>query len=316
MNNNDENNVAMQEVILQLRSEVLGLRASMESARQESLNEMRAMHEAYARELTKVQEEASGARTPAGVRLAEPRMASVPRGMKPPNPEYYDGSLDAINLNRWINQLDDYLNFYGHGGSSNDAARMAAFYLKSHAATWWTQFNGMAKAMITWDQLKMELKARFYPIDHERQVLSKLEKLTQRGPVAKYIEAFEALRSQLSDIADATIKRYFVNGLRADLRVKAVEFLLDRPDTTLGDMYQRLTAIGEVIWESRTRGLGSSKPAPMDLSALHAKSHENQDAKPGDRTMRKSAPRDMSKIQCYKCQKFGHFKRNCTSSGF
>ena len=110
---------------------------------------------------------------------------------KPPKPDYYDGRLDAVFLNQWLSQMEEYLSFYKYTKVGNEPVRVAAFYLSSHARTWWSQLTIEQKNM-NWSEFKMHLKARFYPIDHERQVLSRLEKLKQRGAVAKYIEAFES----------------------------------------------------------------------------------------------------------------------------
>jgi hypothetical protein len=226
-------------------------------------------------------------------------------GPKPPKPDYYDGRTDAIVLNRWINQVDDYLMFYNYSDMSVEPARIASFYLSAHARTWWSAIPENQKANLTWLTFKELLRARFYPIDHERQVLSRLEKLKQRGPVSRYIESFEALRAQLV-IGQNTEIRYFINGLRADLKVKAVEFLLDKPDGQLPEIYQRMTAIGEVLWESRMTMRDSNA---MDLSAVSKQSSSRRPpakVKTADR-------RDKSHVVCFRCNQKGHYRNECKS---
>jgi hypothetical protein len=233
---------------------------------------------------------------------AEP--AKSPKGPKPPKPSYYDGSTDAIALNRWLNQMEDYLAFYQYPDGSFEPAKVASFYLSSHARTWWSQMNPNQKATLTWWDFVGQLKARFYPIDHERQVLSRIEKLRQRGPVAKFIEAFESLRAQVS-LSDSTVKRYFINGLRSDLKVKAVEYLLDNPECHLSHLYQRMTAIGEVLWESR---MIMRDPNAMDLSAISKQTNRKPVA-----NAKKRVGRDKSQIVCYGCNRKGHYRNECPS---
>lgn len=238
--------------------------------------------------------------------IAEVRRLNSRHGPKPPKPDYYDGRTDAVVLNRWINQVDDYLAFYQYSELSEEPAKIASFYLSSHARTWWSAMPEDQKAYLTWSAFKDLLKARFYPIDHERQVLSRLEKLKQRGPVSRYIESFESLRAQLT-IGEHTEMRYFINGLRADLKVKAVEFLLDNPNGQLSALYQRMTAIGEVLWESR---ITMKDPNAMDLSALSRQPSSRKPVKPSPRT---KAPnrRDKSHITCFNCNQRGHYRNEC-----
>jgi hypothetical protein len=230
------------------------------------------------------------------------------RGPKPPNPDYYDGRVDAVVLHQWMNQMEDYIGYFQYSPASTEPVQLASFYLSMHARTWWSQLDHNLKRNMTWEQFKAQLKARFFPIDHERQVISRLERLTQRGPVSKYIEAFESLRMQLSGISDITIQRYFINGLRNDLKVKAVEFLLDHPSSHLSELYQRVTAIGEVIWETR---IIQRDPHAMDLSPIFKMSNRTERTK----IKTKNVKRDKSNITCYKCQRKGHYRNECPSKG-
>jgi hypothetical protein len=243
--------------------------------------------------------------------IAEVRKLSSARsepgryGPKPPKPDYYDGRTDAVVLNRWLNQVDDYLAFYQYPALSDEPAKIASFYLSAHARTWWSSMPESQKADLTWNAFKTLLRSRFYPIDHERQVLSRIEKLKQRGPVSRYIESFESLRAQLT-IGEQTEMRYFINGLRADLKVKAVEFLLDNPSGQLAELYQRMTAIGEVLWESR---MTLRDPNAMDLSAV---SKQSSSRKPAPKA-KAAGRRDKSHIVCYQCNQKGHYRNECKS---
>jgi len=231
----------------------------------------------------------------AAIKLQSAAAADPTKGPKPPKPSYYDGTTDAVALNRWLNQMEDYLAFDG----SLEPAKVASFYLSNHARTWWSQLDPNQKASLTWWDFVGLLKSRFYPIDHERQVLSRLEKLKQRGPVAKFIEAFESLRAQLN-LSDSTVKRYFINGLRSDLKVKAVEYLLDKPECHLSHLYQRMTAIGEVLWESR---MIMRDPNAMDLSAISKQTNRKPVV-----NAKKRAGKDKSQIVCYGCNRKGHYR--------
>jgi hypothetical protein len=243
-------------------------------------------------------------------------------GPKPPKPEYYKGKRDAVEINSWIDQIKRYSDFYNLNRAQT--ADLAVFYLSGPARDWWTNLDNGSKYDVLEDFEKFSelLKTSFYPIDHERKVMDQIEKLTQRGSVAKYVERFEHLRTQVSGVGDEMWKRYFVKNLTYSVKMEAIKFNLDHPKATLPELYLRVTAIGDAIWSHR-----SSKDDPMDLSHIDMKKTNGKpyagqgqkDSKPSARSSsgesrypKTQYPRETR--TCYKCGQAGHLKRNCRST--
>ena len=227
--------------------------------------------------------------------------------VKPPNPEYYKGRRDAVEIDSWLDQIKRYGNHFGMTGS--EIANLAVFYLSGLGRDWWTNLDVELKEinLSSWDLFCTAVKDAFYPVDHQRRIMDALEKLQQRGSVASYVERFEHLRTQIHGVSIDLWKRYFVKGLSSSLRIEAIKFNLDHPNASLGQLYQRLSAIGDAVWSQR-----NYKDDMMDLSYVDFKKNNGKSYRGSQRKDKKI--QDTKDYKCFKCGKSGHFKRDCKST--
>lgn len=223
---------------------------------------------------------------------------------KPPHPDAYKGERDAVRINTWIDQLRAYGEFYKLEGVVQ--VEMAVFYLSGTARDWWANMDvGLKASLTSWDAFCHALKGSFYPIDHERRIMDQIERLRQVGPVHRYVERFELLRTQVAGVSDAMWARYFVNGLSPSVRIEAIRYQMDNPHAPLPELYRRLTAIGDALWRAQATG---PRDDPMELSAM-----VTTKAKDKFRAKAKAAFGRVSsrEVTCYGCGEKGHIKREC-----
>ncbi|MBA0670075.1 hypothetical protein Goklo_028979 [Gossypium klotzschianum] len=66
----------------------------------------------------------------------------------------------------------------------------------------------------TLEKFQRELKKQFYPQYAEREALAKLHRLTQQGNVWEYVQTFNELMLQISDLSEKEAIHWFEDGLK------------------------------------------------------------------------------------------------------
>ncbi|XP_058005398.1 uncharacterized protein LOC131181367 [Hevea brasiliensis] len=152
------------------------------------------------------------------------------------NDERVDGNLASIKMQippfhgkdnpdvylEWERQVE--LIFECHHYSEEKKVKLAAVEFKEYAIVWWDQLlsrrrrNGQ-RTVETWDEMKGILRNRFVPPYYHRELLQRLQKLTQgTKSVEEYYKAMEIalIRADVEEDREATMVR-FLNGLNPEI---------------------------------------------------------------------------------------------------
>lgn len=132
---------------------------------------------------------------------------------------YYSVSLTGEELLDWLEAIDnqfDYKEVQEEKRVSYVKAR-----LKGSTLVWWNMMQDDMvivgkKKMVSWDRMKIKLRAQFLPTNYEIQIYQKLQNLKQRDLiVSAYTEEFNklSLRERRQEEEIERVERY-LNGLR------------------------------------------------------------------------------------------------------
>jgi hypothetical protein len=135
------------------------------------------------------------------------------------------------------------------------------------------------------------------PMDKMRLSLTRMT--TNKVNGHKLNEYNQQFLSQLNDLASLTVEQVlsflYVQGLTGEVR-KEVEAKMDWKAESYGAIMDHASQV-----HSRLRGTHVVKetvgPSPMELGAVGVE--------------RQQQGKDLSKVQCYHCKGFGHYKANC-----
>ena len=205
----------------------------------------------------------------------------------------------------------------------------AASRFRDNAAVWWQHLQqlilrGLRQSIDNWDTFQAAMLAEFQPMDNIKTARDKLADLSQRTSVATYASCLRDLAIQIPDLSPGDLLHKFNRGLKPNIR-REVEL---RDPTTLDEaikLAERVDTIDYSMHRSSRRppafhrpSTGYNGPVPMELGAMEYSSQARRTSNgPGPRYNKQTsfgAPerrRDMTKVQCYNCQGYGHFARDC-----
>lgn len=159
---------------------------------------------------------------------------------------------------------------------------MAASYLDKMALQYW---RSKSSDITDIEEFCKVIRDRFYPTDYIYTIRDKLDELRQKTSVRDYSEKFETLLLQLpvEEYHENDMRDLYTRHLKPEVR-KLV--LVANPDSLQGtiELAQR---IDKIVYETR-------------------KSVPRSDAMQVD-----AVAKSTSKIRCYRCNQFGHFRRDC-----
>lgn len=165
----------------------------------------------------------------------------------------------------------------------------------------------------TWKELKEGLMKFFAPPDNERMVFEKLRYLNQgKLSVSDYVENFTYLTMQLPGLREQDAINFFLSGLRQDIRQMIESNTMNLTDIST----MKLAAIRQ----ERILNPKPARPHPRDDGATALTTSEDYHRRGRGRGSYRGRGRgqpqsihrrDLSKIQCHVCNKFGHYATRC-----
>ncbi|CAA7049974.1 unnamed protein product [Microthlaspi erraticum] len=178
------------------------------------------------------------------------------------------------------------ITFNRHNIADINRVKLAAMEFKYYALSWWKQvetaraYSG-AYEISTWGEMKRVMRQRFVPIHYQRELHSKLRKLTQESKtVEEYFQEMEVmmLRANVIEDREATMSR-FLGGLNREIQ----------------DVVEMQNCVGLEAMLHK---------AVLAEQQLNRKGKLKTEVTPTTRAR---------EVKCFKCQGFGHYATECSN---
>jgi hypothetical protein len=234
----------------------------------------------------------------------------------------FEGQLDPWIFDRWIRDMDQFFGWYNL--YENRRVRFAKMKLSGTAQLYWESVEESlirrGQPPITdWVEMKTKLEEKYLPRSYRGNLLDQWNNLRQGGKSAnEYVAQFDEYRMRCAVREDEvmTLSR-FRKGLNDDLRREVVL----RGVSTLDEAYtlvQNYDLVTKSQWTrcQDTRNTPSRSQPGSNNSILGAPPRKpnplisqipREDKGKG---IFHEAPKT-SRIQCFKCQGFGHISSSC-----
>jgi hypothetical protein len=274
-------------------------------------------------------------RIPEGPTRTEPG-GKLPE-LKPSKPQGFDPSSKDSNVRTWLFGVNNYFRALGVAEDQHQRRiDFAVTMLQGPALEWWrhtcmldargrpseeedvgatvTTFTTPLGAVTrqrmarydrkptTWPEFSEALLARFDLVNVSIVARNKLKKLRQLTSVQEYTRRFLALCAECDDLSEAEKRDRYFDGLKLPIQQTLVLHGVEDLPSMMA-LAERLDALQ---FQLRTRGAGDKK----QLAAVDKRDrqHTKPKARGADGEKKKTVSKD---IICYRCQKPGHFARNC-----
>jgi len=200
-------------------------------------------------------------------------------------PAKFNGEIGA-SLEVWKREIESHFDYYAEEiASDTDKIRYATAHLGDAARTWWSSAK-QAGDIITYEQFKEALNARYRPVlasDQARTQLLALRSGSKQAPtVSDYINAFQSLLAHINNMGEADQVHQFTRGLPAAVAQRVRE---QTPSTLAAAIsfavkYEGSLAIG--VANSAASATPRATPGAMPSgSAMDLSNVEAEPAAPG-----------------------------------
>lgn len=198
-------------------------------------------------------------------------------------PQLFDG---RTNLTAWLFSIATYLALCAPVALENQKILIAGSFLTGYALIW---FRAHLNQFRKYDDFELALRRQFGDLQLSTTCRKKLERLTQHSSVAVYTASFNELALQLGpDFMDSEEGYHaYMRGLKDDCRINVT-----------------LTLRGE-------HSTAEAQALAAEYDAARSSLFNNQRFNGRPRVNKATPQRDMSRVRCYNCNKFGHYQSAC-----
>jgi hypothetical protein len=240
--------------------------------------------------------------------------------LKPKQPEKYNGKRDFQVIDNWITSVDSY--FALTHAEPPDIYHYLNTIFSGEAAAWFRfVYRNADPNEVTWEVVRMSIKAYFVPPNYIRRLRDEWAYLRQTTTVSDYYARLTQLAIQLGEVDEERLVDKFIRGLKPKTRtevelrdpqtLEGASRIADRFDTIV---YHRSTFVPSQSFHNE-----DIRGEPMQLDTLRTTSTPVQiDAfktKAQPSKLRKLTNEERAHLRstnaCFKCRKQGHIAREC-----
>jgi hypothetical protein len=199
----------------------------------------------------------------------------LPRGphMRIAAPPSYDGRIGALDL--WLSSMLQQFDYYAYHDDA-DRIRNAVVLLTGAARDWWQQ---LAAKPAAWDELVVDMRERFQPIDSAQTTRTKLLALQQgKASAAEYVNAFRRL---VGGVASTMAPEDQLHQFKRGLNPSIAAIINLHGITTLEDA-EKLAVRASATAVAPSSSPASSSSAPMDVHNIEGLDAETGSADNAD----------------------------------
>jgi hypothetical protein len=184
-------------------------------------------------------------------------LTGLPRGIKLQLPKAFDGNrVNGTIILSYFGQMDHYLQAAGVSSGSRESLYIVQTNLTGPALLWYQAYVKRNLHEINcWDDLKVAMKIRYYPVSQEQQSMNALLNVKYRGNIEDYNNTFQNHSQMLPVFNDAS-----TDPITMSMYIKGIS---GTPGTTY-----LVTTLNNAIQEKKAKSI-------MELMIIASAAEEN-----------------------------------------